>query len=176
MKSSLMDIQLDSNSYDEYIDKVINIFRLSSPQSSILFDLTIENYQAVIDLSIVNLEGERQEFHDVVMKCDESFYHSFLLTFLKRMDSLEIIETKDIVNSTFKSLKTFRMITKNNDLITVDGLSMDDATSLMKLSSDKKATSVLPIQNDRGSSNPKFLFFMIGVLVIIFILIVTIVD
>ncbi len=42
------------------------------------------------------------------------------------------IKKKDIVFFPNESLVTFRLISENNDLFSVDGLSSDDAKSLMK--------------------------------------------
>ena len=176
MVNSLVDEKLTSSSYDEYIDKVINIFRLSSDQSSILFDIKIKDYQATIVLSIINQEGEKQEFNDVVLKCDDAFYHSFLLVLVDKLQDLCHIETKDIVQLSDDSLVTFRMITVHNDLFTIDGLSLDDANNLMKLADQEKNINVLPEVNNEGTGSPQFLLFMVGTLIVFLIIIVLLVD
>ena len=37
--------EIDKNNYNEYIEKILNIYRLSSKDSSILFNIKIENYK-----------------------------------------------------------------------------------------------------------------------------------
>ena len=173
MNSSLMDRNLNEDSYEEYVEKIINIFRLSNKKSSILFQLEIKDYKATIQLTIVNQNGEKEEFSDVVLKCDEVFYHSFLIPLIEKVNHNVTITHKDIVNLDEDDLVTFRMITDNNDLFTIDGLSRDDANSLLEISNnDSYQEKILTVPNKDGIGNIWSFLLMIGVLVIAFILIV----
>lgn len=177
MEYSLMDKNLNVDSYDEYIDKIINIFRLSNKTSSILFDLKINNYKATIMLSIVNQNGEKNNFTDVVLKCDDDFYKKFLIVLIKKIKSYVEIKVSDIVRLSDDGLVTFRLITENNDLFSIDGLSEDDANSLLNISSnDNKVQQYNNVTNIEGIGNIKIFILMIVVLVIAFILIITLVD
>ena len=57
METSLMGKDMTRDDYQDYIDKIVNIFRISDSYSSILFDLKINNYQALAKMSIINREG-----------------------------------------------------------------------------------------------------------------------
>ena len=117
MEKSLIDDNLTLNNYKNYIEKTLNIFRLSSKNSSILFDLKIDNYKAIIKLSIVNLDGEREDFQDFVTECDTSFYHQLLIPLIRKIAETIPISTRDIIKLSDDALSTFRMISKNNDFI-----------------------------------------------------------
>jgi hypothetical protein len=134
METSLMEKKLTKDDYQDYVDKIVNIFRISNAYSSIFFDLKIVNYKAFGKLSIVNREGQKESFDDVIVDCDQDFITSFLIPLVKKINEIAMIETRDIVNLSESDLVTFRMITSNNDLFTVDGLSPDDAKNLLSLS------------------------------------------
>jgi len=64
MNSSLLDNKLNEDNYEEYVDKIINIFRLSNKESSIICNINIIDFKAIIELSIISNTGEKQEFTD----------------------------------------------------------------------------------------------------------------
>ena len=54
--------ELSKNDYNDYIEKILNIYRLSSKDSSILFNIKIEDYKCYCCMSIVGRSGDKQEF------------------------------------------------------------------------------------------------------------------
>lgn len=172
MEVGLVSQNLTEDGYEEYIDKIVNIFRLSSKKSSILFDMKINNYQADIKLSILNQNGERERFHDVILQCDQNFYQKFLVTLVKRIYFSGDIATSDIVHLSDSDLVTFRMITSNNDLFSVDGLSIDDANHLVNISKveeDEKKTLTLSNHHGNGSL---WIFLLLVVIILILLVII----
>ena len=175
--NGLIDRNLNEDTYEEYIDKIVNIFRLSSKSSSILFDLKIEDYKALIKLSIISQTGEKEEFTDVILKCDDVFYKKFLIPLVKKVDDNGDITVKDILDMSDNSLVIFRMITKNNDMFSIVGLSEDDAKSLLNVinkNEEKEIDKLIP--DSTGSGNYMFFLFMIGLLAIAFITIIGLID
>ena len=164
MDNHLMDKKLNEDCFDEYIEKILNIFRLSSKESSILLDIKIQNYQVTIDLSIVNQAGKKEEFNDVILNCDTVFYQKFLIPLVVKMDSTVEIKTKDVVHLSENELVTFRMITENNDLFTVDGLSLEDANHLLDVVKDEKEDKKLIVSNNEGTGNACALILMLSIL------------
>lgn len=124
---------LNVDNYQEYIEKVVNIFRLSSKDSSILFNLKIDDDKVNIHLSIIEKKGDKKDFNDIVFQYDSSFFSDFLETLVEMIARSIDITTKDIVNLDKDELVAFRMVTINNDLFTIDGLNEDDANSLLKI-------------------------------------------
>ncbi len=169
MKTGLMNQDLTVDTYEEYIDKIVNIFRLSSKKSSILFDMKIQNYQAKIKLSILNQNGEREKYHDVVLNCDYAFYHDFLMKLITKIYDSGDIATRDVVRLSESDLVTFRMITTNNDLLCVDGLSNDDAKALLDMCPEKKeeGKKLLKVPNHEGKGSFWIILFLMTLLFII---------
>ena len=167
MKNGLMEKEMFKEDYQNYLDKIANVFRISDKRSSIIYDIKIKDYQALAKLSIVNMEGEKKEFQDVLLDCDQDFSSSFLIPLVEKICEIVDVQTKDIVNLTENDLVTFRIITNNNDLFTIDGLSPDDANNLLLLSQKIQVSSPKSISSSRkGSGNIVGLLFMIGLFTI----------
>ena len=177
MEKSLIDDNLTLDNYSNYIEKILNIFRLSSKNSSILFDLKIDNYKAIIKLSIVSLDGEREDFQDYVTECDSSFYHQLLIPLIRKIADSITICTRDIVKLPNETLSTFRMISENNDLFTIDGLSDDDANGLSSIFDEIEKKDSFPLieNNHNGLGNISNIIVLFGLvfLTIIVILLFT---
>lgn len=174
---SLLNGNINEDNFDDYIDKIINIFRLSNKNSSILFDLKLKDYKATIKLLIVGQNGERKEFSDVIMKCDTSFFSNFLKPLVEKLNEDGAIANKDIVNLSDSDLVTFRLITDNNDLFTIDGLSNDDANYLLSLVNKKGDSlndhnNLLSISNNEGIGTSSSFLMMITILAMAFISII----
>ena len=171
MENSLLDSNLTEENYDDYIEKIFNIFRLSSKNSSIILSVDIVDSKCLIKLKIVSQNGDTKEFSDVTFKCDNAFYNDFLDSLIKRLNDDENFIINDIVNLDKDEFMTFRLFSSNNDLITIDGLTKEQANHLNKLfETDEKKEEILI--NNSGIANVWIFLLMIVVLVISFILIV----
>lgn len=171
MENSLLDSNLTEENYDDYIEKIFNIFRLSSKNSSIILSIDIVDSKCLIKLKIVSQNGDTKEFSDVTFKCNNAFYNDFLDSLIKRLNDDENFIINDIVNLDKDEFMTFRLVSSNNDLITIDGLTKEQAIHLNKLfETDEKKEEILI--NNSGIANVWIFLLMIVVLVISFILIV----
>lgn len=171
MENSLLDSNLTEENYDDYIEKIFNIFRLSSKNSSIILSINIVDSKCLIKLKIVSQNGDTKEFSDVTFKCNNAFYNDFLDSLIKRLNDDENFIINDIVNLDKDEFMTFRLVSSNNDLITIDGLTKEQANHLNKLfETDEKKEEILI--NSNGIANVWIFLLMIVVLVISFILIV----
>ncbi len=168
---------LNKNEYNEYIDKILNIYRLSSKDSSILFNIKIENLKCYCSMSIIGRSGDKQEFTDVILDFDDNFFQDFLDILVTKINYDVRIKVKDIVNLDGDSLVAYRMITDNNDMFSIDGLSLEDAKHFKELCSDEfksEAKGVVQLTDNHGVSSVKMFILMIIVLIISFVGIVTI--
>lgn len=171
MENSLLDSNLTEENYDDYIEKIFNIFRLSSKNSSIILSIDIIDSKCLIKLKIVSQNGDTKEFSDVTFKCNNAFYNDFLDSLIKRLNDDENFIINDIVNLDKDEFMTFRLVSSNNDLITIDGLTKEQANHLNKLfETDEKKEEILI--NNSGIANVWIFLLMIVVLVVSFILIV----
>jgi len=178
MNSSLLDNKLNEDNYEEYVDKIINIFRLSNKESSIICNINIIDFKAIIELSIISNTGEKQEFTDEVFKCDDVFFKNFIIVLIKQLNERIKITVKDIIKEDKTDLVTFRMITDNNDIFTVTGLSKDDGKSLLNIIDNKKEATPnnLISNNDKGVSSAVMFALMIGIITLTFFAIIMIID
>ena len=164
--------ELKKENYNEYIEKILNIYRLSSKDSSILFNIKIENYKCYCSMSIIGRSGDKQEFSDVILDFDETIFPEFLDILVTKINTDVRIKVKDIVNLDGDSLVAYRMVTDNNDLFSIDGLSLEDANHFKELCSDEfqsEAKGVHQITDTHGIGSMKMFLLMISVLVAAFI-------
>ena len=79
----------------------------------------------------------------------------------------------DIVNLDKDEYQTFRLVSKNNDLVTIDGLTKEEANKLNKLfETDEKKEELLI--NNNGISTSNILILILIVIIIIFIILLNI--
>ena len=178
MNTSLLEKNLNEDNYGEYVDKIINIFRLSNKESSIILEINMIDYKAINKLSIISNNGEKQEFTDEVFKCDEDFFNNLIIVLINTLNERVKIVVKDILNEEDSDLVTFRMLTDNNDIFTITGLSKDDGNNLLKIVNDKETipnNNIIP-PNDKGVGSVLLFLFMIGVIIITFISTIIIFD
>ena len=140
MENSLLDSNLTEENYDDYIEKIFNIFRLSSKNSSIILSVDIVDSKCLIKLKIVSQNGDTKEFSDVTFKCDNAFYNDFLDSLIKRLNDDENFIINDIVNLDKDEFMTFRLVSSNNDLITIDGLTKEQAAGTVRFTLGKENT------------------------------------
>ncbi len=172
MPIHLMDKKISEDNYEEYVDKVVNIFRLSSKNSSIVYRLKIENNKAIIKLSIINQMGANQEYSDQVMNCNEKFYQNFLIPLIEKINDNVEIRVKDVVNLDGDEFHTLRMITENNDLFAIDGLKPEDAKSFLERIDKGKEIKPLIVPNNEGKGNIWIFLLMIVTAIVAFIMII----
>lgn len=173
MDISLLDNNLSKDNYNEYIERIYNIFRLSNKNSSIILRIKIDENKCVIELKYIDdKNGNMQEFSDVSFKCNDIFYKDFLVSLIKRLNDNEEFIINDIVNLDKDQYLTFRLVSSNNDLITIDGLTEEQANYLKQVFVEDEKKELNLITNNNGMANIWLFLLMIIVLVIAFILIV----
>lgn len=166
--------ELNKNEYNDYIEKILNIYRLSNKDSSILFNIKIENLKCYCSMSIIGRDGDKQEFSDVILDFDNTLFPEFLDVLVLKFNKEVKVKVKDIVNLDDDSLVAFRMVTEDNDLFSIDGLSPEDANHLKKLCSDDSLTiNENKITDNHGIGSFKMFMLMIFIIVISFVGIVT---
>ena len=175
MKSVIFNEKITESNYHEFVDQMVNIFRLSSFEKYILLSMKVDNGECIIQLSILNSDGEKREYEDMRLDSTHSFFHEMLDELVIRLRENCEITKEDIVNLDGDSWVAYRMITKHNDLITIDGLAEEDANHLLK-NNEKSTPVVLDVPNNTGSSSLVGLIFMITFLILAFMFVVYLVN
>lgn len=131
MSTILFHEKISEDNYKEYVEQIMNIFHLSSYDKSILFALRFEKSDCIMQLSILNQDGQSQEYEKVHIDSNAPYFYEFLEYLVSEFRSHCEIEKEDIVNLDDDHYVAFRMITKYNDLITMDGLTESQANRFL---------------------------------------------
>lgn len=164
--------ELNKNEYNDYIEKILNIYRLSNKDSSILFNIKLDNLKCYCSMSIIGRSGDKQEFSDVILDFDNNLFPEFLDILVTKFNRDVRVKVKDIVNLDGDSLVAYRMITDDNDSFTIDGLSLEDAMHLKELCSDdflSESKGIHQISDTHGIGSLKMFLLMILVLTLSFV-------
>lgn len=173
MDDKLLNSNLNYENYDDYIEKIFNIFRLSDKENSVVLSISLKKEKCTTKLKIVNKFGDTKEFNDVIFKVTEEIFETFISSLIKRLNDDENFIINDIVNLDKDEYQTFRLVSKNNDLVTIDGLTKEEANKLNKLfETDEKKEELLI--NNNGISTSNILILIIIVIIIIFIILLNV--
>ncbi len=173
MKTVIFQDKITGENYHEFIDRVINIFRLSSPDKYILFSLKLVKQDCIMKLSILRNDGEGEEYEEIIMDNNSEFFFDFLNEFVQRLREVCEVVSEDYVNLDDDYYVAYRMITKYNDLVTMDGLTETQAKQL--LGKEEKKVD-LSVTNNKGNSTLAGFLFLIVVLAISFVTVYMIVE
>ena len=168
MNSILYNDRITEDNYSDFVEQIVNIFRLSSPDKYIMFSLQLDRQDCIIQLSILNNDGNKQEYEPIKMNNNSDYFYEFLDRLVSRLrDTCEIM-TEDMVNLDDDHYVAFRMITKFNDLITIDGLTEGQANHLLGNGEEDVENDSSLINNKGGSS-------LLGVLLLITLVLISLV-
>ena len=126
-----MDYKLiKENDFDQYIDEIISISKLTNSYISILYNYQFDE-DLYNDITIIERDGTNKTLKY------KFFIDDKLFTFLGRLVSTfyenNDITTVDIIDLNVDNKYTFRMITKYNDMFTINDISYERACELKKL-------------------------------------------
>lgn len=166
---------LTKDNYQEFVEQVVNIFRISNLDKYILFSLRFEESTCIMKLSVLRNDGNKQEYEEVKVDSNEPYFYEFLEYLVKQIREHCEITREDIVNLDDDNYVAFRMITNYNDLITMDGLTETQAKKLMNKEGEKPEVK-LSVKNSTGGSNLIGFLFMIIALIVSIITVIAFVQ
>ena len=171
MSSSLLVNSIGEGAYDEYIEKLMNIYRLSSKDSSIIGHVQIIGEKSKVTLSIVDRNGYSNNFTDIVFRRNENFYERFIKEIIKRMNSECHILVNDLVGSDNEKNVTYRMITENNDMFTIEGLDRVRANQIVASYNKEEECEPKLLLKSSNLGEGNYLIFITMIVIIILTLI-----
>lgn len=126
-----MDYKLvEEKDFDLYIDKIISISKLTNSYISILY-----NYQFSEDLyndiTIIERDGSNKSLKYRFLIDDKLF--TFLGKLITKFYENNDITTIDIIDLNVDNKYTFRMISRYNDMFTINDISYERASEFKKL-------------------------------------------
>jgi len=121
---------VEEKDFDLYIDKIINISKLTNSYISILY-----NYQFSEDLyndiTIIERDGSNKSLKYKFLIDDKLF--TFLGKLITKFYENNDITTIDIIDLNVDNKYTFRMISRYNDMFTINDISYERASEFKKL-------------------------------------------
>ena len=155
--------------YEDYIKKILDVACLSTKENSVLIGLTIEDGKCRSTVELLEQNGKRDIGRSVAFSCTESFYTNFLERLVVEYSDTTNTVVADIVDVDGDDQFTFRMVSENNDMFTVDGISKDYARKLKEKVENREKEKVYVKSSEAGLSNALGLTVLISLIVVIFL-------
>lgn len=121
------------DTYEEYKNSLLNIARLTHKDNSILINFEVVGTTCYNRVYYIQRDGSKDLLKEEVFNVDEMFYQEFLEKFINEYYGNMDIAFSDNINMNEDDLYTYRVVTEDNDMLSVDGISLEYAKSLMKL-------------------------------------------
>ena len=118
---------IDKDNYDNYIDEVVNISKTSTEKMSILYNYQF-NEDVYNDITIIDRNGNNRSYKYKFIIDDELFI--LLNRLVKEFYDNNEVNVVDIIDLNKDNKYTFRMITKYNDLFSINDISYNRAIEL----------------------------------------------
>lgn len=128
---------IDFSEYYNYIKELIDISRLTTKENSILFSFQINGTECYNKVTLIEQDGTEQVVKDVKFLADEKFYNVFFEKLVIDFYNENKIILTDFVDIDGDLKYAYRMITENNDLFSINGVSSEYAHYLADLISNK---------------------------------------
>lgn len=163
---------IDKKDFDEYRESLLNISRLTNKENSILINFSINNDTCRNVVSFIQQDGTKDVLKDSMFECDDEFYKDFLEKFIVDYYNTMVIAFNDRVDMNADGKCTYRVITDDNDMMSIEGISLDYANYLMSLSKRKKEAMDEVMENDHGVTTALASLIIIGGIGLSFLLMV----
>lgn len=162
--------------YKNYIKEVIEISKRTTKENSILYNFEISDKDIKSKISIIEQSGKNKVVKEGTFAKSEEFFYYFLTPLIKEFSESNNVVFNDIIDMNEDNKTTYRLLTDNNDLFTVNGLTFQDTSYLCDVVEELKRnktehTKELALYNNAGKVNASL---VIVILLIVSLLIATI--
>ncbi len=155
--------------YDNYIKKVLEVASLSTKENSVLIGLTIDDGKCRSTVEMIEQNGNRGVGKSISFACTDNFYRNFLERLVVEYSKVTNTVVADIVDVDGDDQFTFRMVSENNDMFTVDGISKDYARKLKEKVENPECNKVFVKSSEAGLSNALGLTVLASLILVIFL-------
>ena len=118
---------IDKENYDNYINEVVNISKTSTEKMSILYNYQF-NEDVYNDITIIDRNGNNRSYKYKFLIDDDLFV--LLNRLVKEFYDNNDVNIVDVIDLNKDNKYTFRMITKYNDLFSINDISYNRAIKL----------------------------------------------
>ena len=146
--------------YDEYIESLLNVARLTKKENSVLINFEVEDEICINKVEFIQQNGTKDTFKKATFVADDTFYKEFLEKFVVAYYKNMAIAFNDSIDMNADGKYTYRVITEDNDMMSIDGITLEYANYLMGLTKKPESNEEEnAITNEQG--NISFLYTVI---------------
>ena len=124
--------------YDEYIESLLNAARLTTKENSILINFDITDDHCVNIVEFIQQDGTKDTLKNSTFICDDDFFKYFLEKFIVAYSENMVIAFNDSVDVDSDGKYTYRVVTDDNDMMCVNGITFEYANYLMNLTKEEE--------------------------------------
>lgn len=151
--------------YDEYIESLLNAARLTKKENSVLINFKVEDEVCINKVEFIQQNGTKDTFKEETFLCDDAFYKDFLEKFVIAYYSNMVVVFNDSIDMNADGKYTYRVITDDNDMMSIDGITLEYANYLMKLTKNQgNNESEKIISNEQGNVSFLYTLILVGLI------------
>lgn len=148
--------------YSEYQESLLKFSNLTTKENSILINFDITSSTVKNSVKTIQQNGHQEKLKDSEFEFDNLFksdlLEPFIFNFAKNPNNKVVIT--DLGEDAKLNKFNYRMITENNDMVTINGLDKDyanyiadEVTKITYNSKDKEKVVLVKEMNQQGKSN-----------------------
>ncbi len=142
---------MQTNKLEEYksvIEEILNISKQTNKENSILYHFEISDNDIVLKISIIEKNGKEHVEKNLSIQNSSDFFQQFLIPLIKKFSDSNHIVLYDIVDMNEDNKITYRLITDNNDLFTINNLSFQDTNYICDVIEEIRRSKIVPPKDD----------------------------
>ncbi len=131
---------LNKDKYEEYIESLLNAARLTTKENSILISFKVIDDACLNTVEFIQQDGTKDTLMNATFISDDYFYQFFLEKFLISYYNNMVVAFNDSIDLNADGKYTYRVITDDNDMLSIDGITLDYANHLNEIVKEKTET------------------------------------
>ena len=164
LKNSNEVVKITEEKYEDYISSLLNIARLTNKENSVLISFVVDNDKSNNVVNFIQQDGTRDQLKNSVFSNDEKFYKDFLEKFVvDYSNNMEVVLT-DKIDMNDDGKYTYRIITDDNDMLSIDGITLEYANylvSLIKKENQEISRDINEINKESGIATTLISFILV---------------
>jgi len=152
--------------YDEYVESLLNAARLTTKENSVLISFDIIDDHCLSLVEFIQQDGTKDTLKNATFDCDDDFFKEFLEKFVIAYYENMVIAFNDSIDMNLDGKYTYRVVTDDNDMMSIDGITLEYANYLMNLvKKEEIVNEVVDVVNEE-TGNISFMATLLMVSVI----------
>lgn len=155
---------INKENYEEYIESLLNAARLTKKENSVLINFKVEDETCTNTVDFIQQDGTKDTFKNSTFMCDDTFYKEFLEKFVVAYSKNMVVAFNDNININSNGKYTYRVITDDNDMMSIDGITLEYANYLAELTKKEVQVKDDIVTNENGNVTFMYSLFLLGMI------------